>query len=715
MNNLKRCWDPVQDVAMDSFTPCKKAPKLTPPDHVDYLEIPSETDHAPLTPEGCVQNNEVVCYGALYEGRVSRRGKKILFQKFCRSAGSLERFLVLRKHEGCFIIQDQALNQFAVLDTVTAAALDGLEGLENIIFQAVPQPLIGNQPSTGETINVSINIYGPMRHYREVGSRLSKLKYNLQHPDAIDSGVRYDNPQYFKRSFTHLDMHQFIRPVYHVKRSLQSVSSEVERLLDTLDAVVPESDIPATEKLLTPLLDGLLIHLSDLPSDRSKQSTGGIIADTMGLGKTLTMLSAIVLSLEKATDFMQYTGRCLEGDHCAIPTKTTLVIVPSTRIIKELFDVWISEMERHIAPNSMHLSIFHGHQKKLDVKEYLASDVVLTTYATLASDSHWIRTPASKQFRAVTQLQACHRWCLTGTPIQNKLEDLGSLVSFLRIPPFEIRSQAKFKEYIIDPLFSGGNDPSQNLRLLLRSLCLRRTKQGGHSITVNTVVVKLLLSAAERTAYDEILNETKHEMDTLVSSNLGARKYTKLFTAMHRLRVLCVQGTACRSWNSRSCSPTRPSGIKNSEPRCEICDDEFTTSFKAECLFCPGCSRLLSDIVFSAWTKTLDILCMKMEELGLNYVRIDGDVSRLDRTRRLHDFRTSSLITILLMTYGTGAVGLNLTAANRIHILEPQWNPSVEEQAIGRAVRLGQSREVTVVKYVAQRTVEEVLQIQVMA
>ncbi|XRM42290.1 hypothetical protein ABZX51_005515 [Aspergillus tubingensis] len=423
------------------------------------------------------------------------------------------------------------------------------------------------------------------------------------------------------------------------------------------------------------------------------------------------MLSAIVLSLEKATDFMQYTGRCLEGDHCAIPTKTTLVIVPST--------------------------------------------------------PHWIRTPASKQFRAVTQLQACHRWCLTGTPIQNKLEDLGSLVSFLKIPPFENRSQTKFKEYIIDPLFSGGNDPSQNLRLLLRSLCLRRTKQGGHSITVNTVVVKLLLSAAERTAYNEILDETKHEMDTLVSSNLGARKYTKLFTAMHRLRVLCVQGTACRGWNSRSCSPTRPSAIRNSEPRCEICDDEFTTSFKAECLFCPGCSRLLSEspgsggylsecltpnstgvhqyplspspysslststepplstklqtllndlvqhasssksIVFSAWTKTLDLLCMKMEELGLNYVRIDGDVSRLDRTRRLHDFRTSSLITILLMTYGTGAVGLNLTAANRIHILEPQWNPSVEEQAIGRAVRLGQSREVTVVKYVAQRTVEE--------
>jgi SWI/SNF-related matrix-associated actin-dependent regulator of chromatin subfamily A3 len=138
-------------------------------------------------------------------------------------------------------------------------------------------------------------------------------------------------------------------------------------------------------------------------------------------------------------------------------------------------------------------------------------------------------------------------------------------------------------------------DPSQNLRLLLQSLCLRRTKHSSQNITVNTELIKLSLSAAERTAYDEILEKTKQEMDHLVSSNLGARKYTKLFTAMHLLRVLCVQGTACRSWNSRSSSPTQPFEINGSEPRCEICDDEFTQSFKAECSFCPGCSRLLSD------------------------------------------------------------------------------------------------------------------------
>jgi hypothetical protein len=166
----------------------------------------------------------------------------------------LERFSVSRKHESCFTIKDQAQNDFAVLDMATATALDGLEGLENITFQAVPQPLIGNQPSPSQIIDVSINIYGPMRHYREVGSRLSRLKYNLQHPDAIDSGVRYDNPHYFKRSSTHLEMQQFIGPVYNVERTLQSVYSEVKRLLDTLDAVDSAGDIPATEKLLTPLL-----------------------------------------------------------------------------------------------------------------------------------------------------------------------------------------------------------------------------------------------------------------------------------------------------------------------------------------------------------------------------------------------------------------------------------------------------------------------------
>lgn len=107
-------------------------------------------------------------------------------------------------------------------------------------------------------------------------------------------------------------------------------------------------------------IGSLQIPFGGSQNDRLKQSTGGIIADTMGLGKTFTMLSAIVLSLEEAAEFMQSTDRCFEGNHCVIPTKSTLVIVPSTRMfpsynvpiavnnlnMEELFDVWISEMER---------------------------------------------------------------------------------------------------------------------------------------------------------------------------------------------------------------------------------------------------------------------------------------------------------------------------------------------------------------------------------
>jgi SNF2 family DNA or RNA helicase len=117
--------------------------------------------------------------------------------------------------------------------------------------------------------------------------------------------------------------------------------------------------------------------------------------------------------------------------------------------------------------------------------------------------------------------------------------------------------------------------------------------------------------------------------------------------------------------------------------------------------------EVICSIVFSCWKKTLDILGKLLRARDIQPIRVDGDVSYPERLERLAKFQQCPEASVLLMTYGTGAVGLNLTAANRIHIVEPQWNPCVEEQAIGRALRLGQSREVTVVRYVMKNTVEQ--------
>ncbi|KAL9064865.1 MAG: hypothetical protein Q9161_008607 [Pseudevernia consocians] len=113
-------------------------------------------------------------------------------------------------------------------------------------------------------------------------------------------------------------------------------------------------------------------------------------------------------------------------------------------------------------------------------------------------------------------------------------------------------------------------------------------------------------------------------------------------------------------------------------------------------------------LVFSCWKTTLDILERMLREAGITYVRIDGAIATSERNRIIKQFQEDEDTNLLLMTTGTGAVGLNLTAATRVHLVEPQWNPAVEAQAIGRAVRLGQTRKVTVIRYVMEKTIEEV-------
>jgi hypothetical protein len=219
------------------------------------------------------------------------------------------------------------------------------------------------------------------------------------------------------------------------------------------------------------------------------------------------------------------------------------------------------------------------------------------------STAHWIRNEDTKQFRAVNSLHTERRWCLTGTPIQNRLEDLRSLVQFLKVDPFVAKlSKANFKKHIIDPLFSDDDDPCRNLRLLLRLLCLRRTKQTESNLRVNTQIVTLTLSPTERSLYNGILEETKRDMDVLVSTESSIQKYTQLFTAILRLRILCDQGTfytgASSTLSPMPVSPERsPYGFRlGSEFACDFCRSEESLDLMKDRNFCWNCSRPLRQL-----------------------------------------------------------------------------------------------------------------------
>ena len=197
-------------------------------------------------------------------------------------------------------------------------------------------------------------------------------------------------------------------------------------------------------------------------------------------------------------------------------------------------------------------------------------------------------------------LQADRRWCLTGTPIQNRLEDLGALIRFLKVEPFGGESsKAAFRRHIVDPLFSGDADPYRNLRQLLQSVCLRRTTQIQSNMTATYEFVTLSLSPMERSVYDKFLEQTKVELDTLVSTSSSIQKYTKLFTLILRLRILCDQGHFYKGLGSPPCPGDMPQARNSPEIElgddlgCDLCRNEESLDLMKDLAFCPSCSRVL--------------------------------------------------------------------------------------------------------------------------
>lgn len=214
--------------------------------------------------------------------------------------------------------------------------------------------------------------------------------------------------------------------------------------------------------------------------------------------------------------------------------------------------------------------------------------------------AHWIRNPSSKQFKAAESLQAERRWCLTGTPIQNSLDDLRSLLRYLHLQPFA--SQSFFEKHIVDHLRSDSHDSFRNLKLLLRIVCLRRKAACLCLPPAETEMVAVTLTPQEAAVYNGILADCKAEYDRIVSTKSVIKKFSVLFTTIMRLRRLCNHGTL----HTDTLSFHAPSGegqksrrrqvYGDGEISCEFCsgEDEDTVMLLNGLEMCPECSRPLA-------------------------------------------------------------------------------------------------------------------------
>ncbi|KAF2096253.1 hypothetical protein NA57DRAFT_11514, partial [Rhizodiscina lignyota] len=689
---------------------------------------------------------------------------------------------------------------------------------------------------------IDINIYGPLSQFSSVGKILSGHKVFLQRPDHQRRGTAYNNPHIVTFPGIHIsssndvpqklenlqasvpDTERFQKTIANVYASLKRRTNlhqvEGSHLLKTLllphqmealDFMIQREagPIPPEYRLWRPMtetMEGWFRHAITHQRVRTEWSEtgGGILADEMGMGKSLSILALAVKTTRDAQSWATLSD--LESQPTLKEQKrrssATLIIVPSALLINS----WVKEVKKHLCENVRFIT-YHGQRRDQVSLHFQDADIVITTYHTLVVDfknkrspihhtewyrlvldeAHIIRRQSTTFNRAVSEVSAHSRWCLTGTPIQNRLDDIGALFSFIRVHPFD--SIANFRRHISIPYEENGERRDialQSFALLLDSTCLRRTRDLLQLPNRHDRLHVINFTDQERDQYNQtkkIMNRTLRQRvgDSFVKSRFG------MFQIQLQLRIFCNHGTFQQSfaWARRSlrdeqeaamclfgnlgevrcsaCHQVVPIMDSNTIYRadqrscahtlCSECAEESRTDHPSEsvnviqcplCIAsgCPGSlvpgvqgeingnhyfrtngisskmKAVTSDvkrglwesktIVFTSWTHTLDLVEKHFEKESIPFERIDGESPLPRRQKILDDFGRLNTTPVLIMTTGVGAFGLNLTSANRIFLVEPQWNPSVENQAIARAQRLGQDRSVIVTRYMVEDTIEQV-------
>lgn len=438
----------------------------------------------------------------------------------------------------------------------------------------------------------------------------------------------------------------------------QTVSKPVRQFNDGLENldIIEEVDLPR--------------DLSVVPRKYQKEGinwlcflrqgqVGALLADDMGLGKTLQALCAI-------------QGR-------------TLVVAPTS-----ILHSWVEQI-RQFRP-SLTYYVYYGNNRVLNSR----ADITITSYAILRLDKdylteeNWdsiildeaqvIKNPDSQITRAVHALQANFRVALTGTPVENRLEDLWSQFQFLN--PGLLGSLESFQDQYV---FVGEKEREaavQRLRQRVRPFILRRLKKDvAPELPPRTEkVLYSELNQDEREVYEAILTSTRREVCEKLEA--GGSIFAALELLL-RLRQVCCHVSLIPGQTSQESSKL--------DLLFETLHDSIESGHRA--------------LVFSQWTSYLDLIEYRLKQQGVRFSRLDGTTR--NRQQVVEEFQKDSGPSVMLISLKAGGVGLTLTAADHIFIMDPWWNPAVEDQAADRSHRIGQTQAVLIHRLVAQGTIEE--------
>ena len=405
---------------------------------------------------------------------------------------------------------------------------------------------------------------------------------------------------------------------------------------------------------------------------------GGILADDMGLGKTIQALSML-------HHYKEVTGGL-----------RALVVCPTTLIYN-----WRNEVQKFSPSLSFH--IHHGSIRSRNVEELSAHNIIITTYGTLRSDiqvllkmnfdyvvldeSQAIKNPASKVTKAASLLNAKNRLCMSGTPLQNNTFDIFAQMNFLN--PGLLGNMEFFRNEFATPIDKfGEQEQKEHLRKLLFPFILRRTKeQVAKDLPDKTETILFCeMETEQRKVYEAYRNSYREKiLGTIDQQGIGKSQLT-ILQGLMKLRQICDSPAIL---NEDERYPNH--SIKLDELAREI--EENIGNHKA--------------LIFSQFLGMLALIKKKLIEDGIPFEYFDGSTSAPDREKAIQNFQNNDECRVFLISLKAGGVGLNLTAADYVYIVDPWWNPAVEQQAIDRTHRIGQTKNIFAYRMICVDTIED--------
>ncbi|XP_064372504.1 helicase-like transcription factor isoform X2 [Dromaius novaehollandiae] len=494
--------------------------------------------------------------------------------------------------------------------------------------------------------------------------------------------------------------------------------------------------------------------------------------------------------------------------------RTTLIICPLS-----VLSNWIDQFEQHTSQDfHLNIYIYYGSDRNKDPAILSEQDVVLTTYNVLATDygirddsplhkikwlrivldeAHTIRNPNAQQTKAVLSLEAHRRWVLTGTPIQNSVKDLWSLISFLKLKPFTDREW--WHRTIQRPVTMGTPGGLRRLQSLIKSITLRRTKiskvKGKPILELperKVLIQHVTLAEEERQIYQSVKKEGKVAINRFFNEGTVLAHYADILGVLLRLRQLCCHPHLCTNTSSSFsvAGSNTPEELRQmlvnkmklvlssgSDEECAVCLESLTLPVITHCahVFCKPCiyevirseqpnascplcrselrvehlvecsleeelnssngkkggqewissskinalmhalielrkeNPTIKCLVVSQFTTFLSLIENALKKSGFVFTRLDGSMAQKKRVEAIQCFQSSQAgsPTVMLLSLKAGGVGLNLTAASRVFLMDPAWNPAAEDQCFDRCHRLGQKYNVIITKFIVKDSVEE--------